>query len=184
MFKKSGYFANLGHLVIAGIAPDAPRRFICVGTTNEAEFLDDPTGERRFLPMTITRLDSDAIARDRNQLWAEGAAWFRTACASYRKAANQCDWHDAEALAKAEHGQYTRHDDIEAPVARALERFPPGTAFVLVDLMAAMGIDATRAQADRSLQMRVGTILKRLGFENKDRWNPLTKRNGKMWSLR
>ncbi|RYE81023.1 MAG: hypothetical protein EOO80_02310, partial [Oxalobacteraceae bacterium] len=46
------------------------RRFLFVGSTNEQEFLDDPTGERRWLPFEVGRVDVKAIDRDRDQLWA------------------------------------------------------------------------------------------------------------------
>ena len=37
------------------------RRFVCIGTTNEEEFLQDDTGERRYLPVTVGRLDRDLV---------------------------------------------------------------------------------------------------------------------------
>ncbi len=52
------------------------RQCVFVGTTNEANFISDPTGARRLWPVTVGRIDVDAIQRDRNMLWAEAvAAW-------------------------------------------------------------------------------------------------------------
>lgn len=62
------------------------RQCVFVGTTNETEFLDDPTGARRFWPVTVSSIDLAAIRRDRDQLWAEaveayraGEIWYLTA---------------------------------------------------------------------------------------------------------
>lgn len=53
------------------------RQCIFVGTTNDDEFLGDPTGSRRFWPVRVgERVDIAALKRDRLQLWAEAVAMF------------------------------------------------------------------------------------------------------------
>jgi putative DNA primase/helicase len=50
------------------------RRGILAGTTNDPQYLQDPTGNRRFWPFTPGDIDVQAVRRDRDQLWAEAAA--------------------------------------------------------------------------------------------------------------
>jgi putative DNA primase/helicase len=67
-------------------ASTIPRAVIFVGTTNKATFLKDETGNRRFWPVHVPqRCDLAALARDRDQLWAEalhrflaGEIWYLT----------------------------------------------------------------------------------------------------------
>jgi len=52
-----------------------PRRTAFVGSTNDAAFLADETGNRRFLPLTVGRMNVEWPDEELDQLWAE--AWAR-----------------------------------------------------------------------------------------------------------
>lgn len=142
------------------------RRLLFFGTTNDEEFLNDPTGERRFLPgWCHGPLDVDWIRENRDQLWAEGAVLF---------ALDGVAWEDAERLAKHEHDAFKVSDAWEQPVARWLAEKPvalDGSGKSPIELGYVVPADALehavhvpKAQHDRVRVLRMGKVLGGLGW--------------------
>ncbi|ESY21733.1 virulence protein E [Mesorhizobium sp. LNJC395A00] len=58
---------------------EMPRRCIFIGTTNDSQYLHDATGNRRFWPVAVGKIDLQGLAEDMPQLWAEAAEAEREA---------------------------------------------------------------------------------------------------------
>ena len=150
-----------------------PRRLVLIGTANDEGLLSDPTGERRWLPMTTNGARLAELRRDRDQLWAEGVAIWR---------ASGIAWQDAERLARDQHGKFAVSDPWEEIVLNWLWTPPvpaigdppnppmPGSVpIALVDVLRrALGLTPDRM--DRKAELRAARILRKFGYFGKDVW--------------
>lgn len=165
-------------------ARKAPRRGIFFGSTNEHEFLADVTGARRFLPIMAGKCDPVAMARDRDQLWAEGAAMFRDA-------GGRIDFADAERLARGQHEKYEAADPWQAAIEAYLNRpssvLPPGgepmpdldddsqadagqpPTWVTMRMVMLNALQLKAVQMTRPTAQRIAPILRKLGWDKKQR---------------
>ncbi len=133
-------------------ATDYPRQCIFVGTTNESGYLRDATGARRFWPIKCGEIKVKDIREDRAQLFAEAFDQFK----------NGADWYSVpHEKAKQEQEDRYQHDEIAVSVHGYIE---DKTFIIMLDLAKdALRIDESRF--DRRIQMRVGSILRRRGWE-------------------
>lgn len=152
---------------------DFPRQTVFAGSTNEEQYLQDLTGNRRFWPVRATAIDVDALARDRDQLWAE--AFHQFGCGFTW-------WLDSEELvtaAEAEQEERMVDDDPRLPLVRDWLRMcarvaplnrPPGSEDVVITegvtttqvLLGALG--ARRDSITKNDAMKIGTMLRQIGF--------------------
>lgn len=145
-----------------------PRHNVFVGTTNDDEYLRDPTGARRFMPVRVGGVDIDLLKDDRDQLWAEADIrykrgepfWDLPAQADAEREARYMDdsWTDPIAAWLEGQGQFNE----TRPAAFAGARDEATTDEILTE---ALGLDKSRHT--RQEQMRVGTIMRRLGWQKK-----------------
>lgn len=147
-------------MAYARIPVERPRQFIVVGTTNSDEYLADPTGARRFWPVTVGRFDVDGIARDRDQLWAEAVA---------REAAGESIRLKEELWpAAGEHQERRRTLDAwEEVIQEALEELEPASSghvkVATSSLWMRLGIEPARR--DMFGARRIAEIMQRFGFK-------------------
>lgn len=136
-----------------------PRRCVFVGTTNSNSYLQDLTGNRRFLPVQTGAIDLDALKRDRDQLWAEAGRieaggeslvlpenlWSEAALRQDERLAND-PWVDAVKMYLVKDESRTRYSSQE----------------LLED---ALGVPCNR-QNQREAK-RLSAVMARLGFQHK-----------------
>ena len=153
---------------------EEPRRCVFVGTTNDKQFLKDPTGERRWWPVEGGRVDLDWIRAHRDQLWAEAVFVARKGMEEGADAPRLRYWFSdldpadkplIAALAER-HGDFTEEDPWSAVIAAWLAKKPGlsvngvTTGDVLKD-----ALDMPASKMERHHESRAGACLKRLGWE-------------------
>ena len=97
-----------------------PRQFTLWGTTNREDYLKDPDGNRRFLPVAVGEdIDLKGLKRDRKLLWAEAVHLEQSY--GYLVLPD-------EVLAEAERKQKARlqHSQITDTLGEHLDEFPTG----------------------------------------------------------
>ena len=133
---------------------ERPRQTILVGTTNEDQFLNDPTGSRRFVPVRATKVDIAWLTSARDQLWAEAVVRYRAGEVWYYAG------EDAARLAKE--SEPFQQEDVWTPtVFEYVARSKKPTVAVLDVLTGALGIEISRIT--RGEKLRVVHILKGMG---------------------
>jgi predicted P-loop ATPase len=141
---------------------DHPRQVVFAGSTNESQYLADPTGSRRFWPLRCGIIDLRALERDRNQLWAEARVAYQAGE----------PWHldtpELRALAAAEQAEREERDDWDDIVDRWLRRpmvdISGGVTTGDV-LLGALGFAAERITP--AATKRVGHVMARLSLQRR-----------------
>lgn len=158
------------------VAQSFRRQNVFCGTTNKDDYLNDPTGDRRYWPLRVVRpIEVDAIVRDRDQLWAEAVARYDSGER----------WHvdspHLRRLCEAEQRQRTA-DDAWAPLVAEWLRNPTvrdprdglpkplnvGAGVTTTDvLVGALGMRP--ADIQRVHETRAGVVLRQLGLSHVSR---------------
>lgn len=158
-------------------ARDYPRRNVFAASTNESEYLKDPTGNRRWWPVRVAvtgPIDIDALADHRDQLWAEALHLFESGAPHY------VDTPELAALCREEQQAREQGDPWEEHVSQyvngLLEKAPEDAKHLetcqcvrcrgvttSAILQHALGVE--RARQTRTEEMRVGVVLRALGWE-------------------
>lgn len=149
-----------------------PRSFVLAGATNTRDFLVDPTGNRRFLPIIVEGkvpspedprikiIDLDRLQADRDAIWAAAYAAYL--------AGESWVFSSYELTLVSTYIDGFTHDNPVAPlVARALENhvtgYSGGRRYVLLsEVLQQLGVDVSQF---KSVEVHVTDEMKRLGWE-------------------
>ena len=174
--RTDRYRTSYGRMV-----QDVPRETVFAGTTNAAQYLADDTGGRRFHPIHCEHIDTEGLARDRDQLWAEAVHLYREGK----------PWHLSGELASAQSAvaELRRHEDpwgaiVQAITHGTLEQLPPATQervsalvppstpiastpplWTAHEWLLAIGIDAGRQT--KGDEMRLSALLTKSGWKRR-----------------
>ena len=130
------------------------RQCVFIGTTNKATYLRDETGGRRYWPVKVGRVDTDALARDRDQLFAEAVAYYRDGSRWWPDEEFERDHILVEQDARFE------VDAWEDTIASYLV----GKSRVTMTEVARSGVGMETPKIGMAEVRRIGSILQRLGW--------------------
>lgn len=131
-----------------------PRQCVFIGTTNKEAYLRDETGGRRFWPVKVGTIDTDSLAHDRDQLFAEAVAAFR---------AGEKWWPDSEferEFIKPEQDARYEADAWEQAVAD----YVAGKSKVTILDVAVHGLGFDKPKIGTADQRRISAALERVGW--------------------
>jgi predicted P-loop ATPase len=143
-----------GHHVI-----ESPRTAIFAATTNDDRYLKDTTGARRYWPIKCGIIDVDGLQRDRDQLFAEAVARYRSSERYWLVGSNE------EALQARETAERTEIDPWYDPVARHCAA--QGSLPISMEGVFRHALHITHERLNSAANRRVAAILKALGYRRR-----------------
>lgn len=129
------------------------RQVVFVSTTNEPSFLTDGTGNRRFWPVTIGRIDLEALKRDRDQIWAEAMELFEKGEPWWLEDTFEADLFNYQQ-------DYIIDDPWEIAINKCGDRYPKG--FINDDVFNMLGVNPSRQT--RADNKRLNNLCQTLGY--------------------
>jgi predicted P-loop ATPase len=145
-------------LPYAKMASTHPRRCIFFGTINPEDvgYLTDSTGNRRYWPVAVSKINIDGIRQHRDQLWAEAIDRFR---------AGERWWLEAEEEATAQEVQSEREEEDAWTEPLSIKLQKQGWPVEMTADQALSMLEIPHERKSRREQNRVARVLKALGYE-------------------
>lgn len=132
----------------------APRQCLFIGTTNKTMYLRDETGGRRFWPVKVGRIDTDALRHDRGQLFAEAMQAFQ---------AGERWWPDGSFEAKHIAPEQEKRFEVDA-WEDLIGEWLAGAKECTVAQVASQALHMDRPKIGTADQRRIMAAMERLGW--------------------
>lgn len=148
------------------LAQDFKRSGVLAGSTNQDDFLVDDTGDRRYWPTAVGEIDLEALARDRDQLFAEAKLLYDIGEQIYLS-------REAEEEAREEQAKWKPEEDVMIEwVTNVLDKNkikPEGELGKFTNDGFSLGeiIANLNCRDDMQTQKRIGRALKINNFKQK-----------------
>lgn len=146
----------------------APRQLVFTGTTNEWEWNKDPTGGRRFWPVTVEEeIDVEGLKAARDKLFAEAVEMVRQGLRYWPTSKEQAEIFDREQLKRSIQESFVDalYDKVNEHVGEFSLHFA-ATEWLKID----------SAKLTRDIQTRIGAALRQLGCTRKEKRSDLISR--------
>jgi len=150
------------------------RECVFAGTTNEHEYLRDPTGGRRFLPVrTDGEVDLEGIMSLRDQLWAEAVQLFDQGFKWWELPEEASEEQEARYIGDSWEGRIQTWlagrmpGDKAYPAQRLDMGWGTPVPWTTTDELLQYAIGADASKHGRQEQMRVAAVMKRLRWEQR-----------------
>ena len=125
-----------------------PRQCVFAGSTNESQYLNDPTGNRRFWPVKCGAMNVAGIVEARDQLWAEAVHRYQSGE----------EWHltEADVIQTATEAQKARmaDDPWDLAVEERLQTVSETTVAACLEY----ALEKKIGDCSKADEMRVATI--------------------------
>ncbi len=140
-----------------------PRQCVFIGTTNEAEYLRDATGGRRYWPVKVGKIDTEQLTLDRDQLFAEAVELFKkgerwwpdqelqnAVIAAEQEARRECDpWEDEIASYISNKNLVTIGDILKDVLRIDVSHHSPRETRRAANALRVLGFEATKRNGQR-----------------------------------
>ena len=134
------------------------RSCVFAGTVNLGAYLHDKTGNRRYWPVRVGKIDLEALVRDRDQLWAEAVQLYRDGVKWY------VEPDEVEKFAVEQEAREIP-DALEDRIREYLAGQPETSMMAILEGCLALEY----RDWSHALQTRIGQILAKLGWEVAER---------------